>query len=425
MKYLNKYNVNYFQGKIQGNISYHLFQRSGQPIHIRASFAAGSRFDTKPGIAHFLEHMILAGSKNYPDKRVLATELENLGGMVGGFTNSDLLTIKVEIAEKNDLKKAFEILDQIINQPLFDKQAIESERGSILAELQMRYHNRAICVGDIYDKLAYQNTPCGKEIGGTKESVKVISQADLVHFYQTVFKQNPVSWSISGDVEEADIVDVLAEIHTPLVSFEEIFSEKLPIIREKTTSLEVFEGEKTDLCLGFRTESAKAVDSATLDILMTYLANSRGCKLQDELRYKRGLVYVCGGASFLSFDSGDWHLTTACLTEKTQEVLDIITAELRSLKEVVISPAELNLVKNKIIKGNIRTKQTAESWAALASNSAFLSAPEKFLITNYEEAIEKVTSEDVMVVAKKYFTADNWYLSMCGPKTLEGIKVDI
>ena len=45
-----------------------LFNRKGMPVNIRVSFLAGSRFDQigKEGSAHFLEHMLVAGTKNFP-----------------------------------------------------------------------------------------------------------------------------------------------------------------------------------------------------------------------------------------------------------------------------------------------------------------------------------------------------------------------
>lgn len=426
MQNLEKYNVTYYSNKADRSVSvpYHLFHRPGQPIHIKVSFVSGARFDTKPRIAHFLEHVILAGSKKCPDKRALVTPLENLGGMIGASTNLDLLTLKAEVAEKNDLTTVFEILDETINQPIFNEQTIETERGSILAEIQMRYHNRAICVGDIYDTLVYQGTSCGTRVIGNEESVKNISRNDLIDFYQEVFKKNPVSWSISGDVEESDIVEALKKINTPITSLESFFTEKLPVSRKQTIVHEIFNDSKTDLILGFRTEPAKLVDAASLDVLLAYLTLDRGCKLQDELRYKRGLIYSIRGFNDLSFDTGNWNIVTSCLDSKTQEVLDVITAELQSLKKIGIPQSELDLVKNRVIKGNIRKMQTSESWAATAAVPAFLAAPEKFLITNHEEEIEKVTQKNIIKAAQKYFTADNWYLALCGPASLGNIKVN-
>lgn len=425
MQNLNKYGVTYYEGKAGGVIPYFLFHRPGQPIHIKVSFLAGSRFDTKPGIAHFLEHMILAGSRKYPNKRILSTTLENLGGMVGGSTNLNMLTIKAEIAEKNDLAIVFDVLNEVINQPLFDETTIETERGSILTEEQIGRQNRSNYVLNVYETLAFQGTPMGKRVIGTEESIKSITKSDLIDFYNNIFKNNPVVWSISGDIEEKDILDILPKIYKPEIELKSFFSEKLPQNRAKIIAHEIFDDLKTDLVLGFRTDPAKTVDFASLDIILTYLALNRGCKLQEELRYKRGLIYGIYGFNDLYFDVGDWSIVTSYLADKTQEILDIITSELQKIKIEGIPLQELELVKSRIIKGNISKKQTAESWSAMGSSPAFISSPEKFLISNYEEAIEKATPEDIIAVANRYFTADNWYLAICGPETLKNIKVSI
>lgn len=425
MQNLEKYQVNFFQGKINNNLPYFLFQRSGQPIHINASFVSGARFDTKPGIAHFLEHMLLAGSQKYPNKRLLTTPLENIGGSIGGSTGIDLLTLSLEVAESKDLDFALSILDEAINYPLFDSQTIETERGAILAEIQMRFHNRATRVWDLSNTLVYQKTPYARIVCGDEASVKSITQDDLIDFYKNIFKKNPISWSISGYIDEKKVVDSLKKFHKSEILIDNIFKETLPVVREENTYLEIFEDNKADIYFGFRTESAKVADMASLEIISSYLASGRGCKLQEELRYKKGLIYGCRGENFLSFDGGDWSITTACLAENAQEVLDIIVRELGKIKETGISDDELSIVKNKIIKNNIIKMQTSRSWANSASRAAFIAVPEKFLINDYEEAIRDVTPEFIIAVARKYFTLDNWYLVMCGPQALKNIKVNL
>lgn len=423
MKKLKKYNINYFTGKIGKRAQYHLFQRLGQPIFIKASFAAGSRFDTKPGIAHFLEHMLLAGSKNYPNKRLLVTPLENIGSSIGASTNTDFINISLELAERKDLPIALSILDEVINKPLFEDKTVETERGSILTEIKMRYHNRAIHVLDIADKLVYQGTPCGNTVIGSEESVNSINKNDLVSFYKKVFKSSAINWSISGDIEEKDIIEALDKLHNPQKTLKNTFTSRLPLIREDTVALEIFEDEKVDLYFGFRTDLAEFSDIINLNLIFSYLAQGRGCKLQEELRYKQGLIYGCGGENFTSFDRGDWYIITACSAENTQKVIDIILKEITLIKEIGISEEELQLVKNKLIKGNIIKLQTARSWAEMASKASFMSFPEDFLVDNYEKMIGNVSIKSIINTAKKYFSNKNWYLAMCGPQSLEKIKV--
>lgn len=423
MQKLSKYNTAFFQGKINDKSDYFLFQKSGQPIFIKACFLAGSRFEAKSGLAHFLEHMLLAGTEKYPNKRLLTTPTENMGVDIGAYTNMNYITVYLELADHKDLNASLEIMDQVINHPTFEDKFIETERGAIIAETQMRYHNRAIRVADLANTLTYQKTSCGVTGIGEEDVIKTITKSDLVNYYNSVFKKSPIFWSIAGDIEEPEIVKALNQLHNPSYSLKDKISEDLPIIREKTTKLEIFNDNKTDLYFGFRTSSPKEIDFASLDVILNYLSWGRASKLQEELRYKRGLIYGCFGENFLSFDAGDWYIKTACSADKTQEVLDVIVNELKDIKENGLSDEELKTTKNKIIKSNIIKMQTAKSWADWGSKPAFISAPEKFLITNYEEAIEKVTSEEIQQVARKYFTDDNWYLAMCGPKSLEKIRI--
>lgn len=421
---LIKYNVDYYGGSIN-NVGYHLFKRQKQPIHIRVSFLAGSRFDKISGTAHFLEHMLLAGSQKYPNKRLLTTSLENIGGSIGAYTNNNFITIFLEFAEKKDLPFALSILDEIVNKPLFEEKAIETERGAIFSEIQTRFYNRNLRVMDIANTLTYQQTPCGKIVIGEESSVKQIKKDDLPDFYEKIFKKNPVSWSVSGDVEEREAIEAITKFFQPSFSFKQIITDKLPVVREKTILLEGFEDNKADLYLSFRTEPADYVEIANLEIISSYLAKGRGSKLQDELRYKRGLVYGCHGNSRSSFDYGEWFLTTSCLAEKTQEVIDIVVSEIEQIKKGGIPKEDLPLVKNKIIKGNIIRLQSARDWAELGSDPAFVAAPEKFLISNYEKDIEEATNESIIKTAKKYFTDDNWFLAICGPKSLNNTQVKI
>lgn len=424
MKKLTKYGVNYFHGKISQS-NYHLFQKPGQPIHLRVSFLAGSRFDNIPGTAHFLEHLLLAGSQKYPNKRLLAETLENIGGSIGAFTTNDFLTIFLEFAEKKDWAFALSILDEVINQPLFEEQTIKTERGAILSEIQMRFHNRATRVIDISNTLIYQGTPCGKITIGDNKSVDNIKKSDLVNFYETIFKKNPVNWSVAGDVDEKELVKIIAKLYKPVSSFKQIITKEIPLVRKRTTYLENFEDNKADLCLSFRVPSAGSADIANLDIISSYLAKDRGCKLQDELRYKRGLVYSCRGDSYLSFDYGEWYLTTSCLANNAQKVIDIIIKEIKILKRQGIAQKDLCLIKNKLIKGNIIKLQTSKDWAESASHPGFVASPDKFLISTREKNIEKTTIESITQTAKKYFTKDNWFLVMCGPKSLSKIKMEM
>ena len=50
-----------------------VLERPGAPVHIQASFFSGSRFNPQgqEGISHFLEHMLVAGTKKFPTFNII------------------------------------------------------------------------------------------------------------------------------------------------------------------------------------------------------------------------------------------------------------------------------------------------------------------------------------------------------------------
>ena len=90
-----------------------LFNRPKMPVHILVTFIAGSRFDPvgKEGLAHFIEHILLAGTTTYPTKDLLAGFIEDLGGSIGASTGADTLNLNVALGDPADLNKIDAELD--------------------------------------------------------------------------------------------------------------------------------------------------------------------------------------------------------------------------------------------------------------------------------------------------------------------------
>jgi len=61
---------------------------STNAVAISAYIRAGFRFDpvSKPGLAHFTEHMLFNGTKSFPNPRAVAQAVEKYGGWHDAFT---------------------------------------------------------------------------------------------------------------------------------------------------------------------------------------------------------------------------------------------------------------------------------------------------------------------------------------------------
>ncbi len=233
MQTLEKYRIDYHNDS-HGTVPRTSFQRTGMPVYIMSSFLCGSRFDVIPGTAHFLEHILVAGTKKYPSKKQLSGALEELGGVFGAYTQQDFLRIIIDIAGQEDLPAGLDILDEIVNNSLFDTHVIENERGAILSEHYAKQSNSQLSVWEVYRRLFFQGTDYGRSIIGTEESIKTITSQDIANYYHNVFLKAPVFVTAAGDFEHTDLKGKLDAIFNREVSPDSLHTlESLPVIREK------------------------------------------------------------------------------------------------------------------------------------------------------------------------------------------------
>ncbi|KAH7516061.1 hypothetical protein FEM48_Zijuj10G0094800 [Ziziphus jujuba var. spinosa] len=89
---------------------------------------AGSRFETDEtnGVAHFLEHMILNGTKSRSGK-ALWEEVENMGGYLNAYTSREQTTYYVKVMEK-EVPMALDILADMLQNSCMDEALIDQER---------------------------------------------------------------------------------------------------------------------------------------------------------------------------------------------------------------------------------------------------------------------------------------------------------
>ena len=93
----------------------------------------GSRYETgrQHGIAHFFEHMVFKGSKNYPTPQVLAAEIDALGAEFNAFTSKEYTGYYVKSASQH-LAKSLDVLSDMLLEPNLNQADIDREKGVII-----------------------------------------------------------------------------------------------------------------------------------------------------------------------------------------------------------------------------------------------------------------------------------------------------
>jgi predicted Zn-dependent peptidase len=405
-----------------------LFRKANSPIFIRAVFSAGSRFDPegKDGLAHFAEHMLVAGTRKYPTKDKLATYIEKYGGVHGGFTATESMNIKVEVAESLDIEHAIEVLSQILSESLYDPKVIETERKSILRELGEWKSSPRNFISEVAEKLCFQETEVGRSVLGSASTLAAITRHDFLKYQEEVLNSKKMAIVACGDI---DIDRLTEKLEGRLKVTNNAVLEKdghLPLIRKSYQRIETYPHlEEVQFDLGFRTTSYFDQDTPVLRLIATVLAGGRAATLTKRLRQDKGLVYSVFGLVNGLRDSGSWSIRSSTSRKDLQETINIICEEIGRVREDGLTVEEIEFAKNKTIKSTKRGMQTSESWVAFHSFGELLKPDSYLTLDKYLERISNIQESEVRDVAKKYFKNDAWFLSMCGDVEEDEVKVNL
>jgi len=162
--------------------------------------------DGQEGLAHFLEHMAFNGSKNIPEGEMIK-RLEKFGLAFGADTNAstsfDETIYQLELPEVNDdiLDETLMIMRETASNLTLDPEAIDRERGVILAEKRARIspaYNASIASLKFY----LEGSPFPSRIPiGTEDTIKSVTPENFREFYNGYYHPKETFIVLVGDFE--------------------------------------------------------------------------------------------------------------------------------------------------------------------------------------------------------------------------------
>ena len=162
--------------------------------------------DGQEGLAHFLEHMAFNGSKNIPEGEMIK-RLEKFGLAFGADTNAstsfDETIYQLELPEVNDeiLEETLMIMRETASNLTLDPEAIDRERGVILAEKRARIspaYNASIASLKFY----LEGSPFPNRIPiGTEETIQSVTPENFRDFYKGYYHPDETFIVLVGDFE--------------------------------------------------------------------------------------------------------------------------------------------------------------------------------------------------------------------------------
>jgi predicted Zn-dependent peptidase len=382
---------------------------------------SGSRCESPEinGISHFVEHMVFKGTRSRSALNI-AREMDSIGGNLDAFTGKETICFNVKSLGAH-VPVALDVLADLVLNPVFASTEIERERGVILEEIKIDEDNPDVLVHELFTQNFWKDHPLGKPILGTTKTVGRLDQQKLIDYHIGSFRGGNMVFSAAGDLEHDQFVQAVTEKFAPLPPGEAAHEMQTPLATARILLQNKKSLEQVQLCMGVPAPPITDDNRYATLILNTILGSGMSSRLFQTIREERGLAYAIYSDLSPYSDTGSLCVYAGTSAGKALEVIDLVLAEFRNLKEVSLTEEELTRAKDQL-KGNILMglESSNSRMANLARQEMyfhqFFTADEVIL------RIEAVTAEQIQAMAQRLFVPNRIAVTLLG--RLTGIKLN-
>ena len=302
----------------------------------------GSAYETEDerGLAHFIEHMLFKGTKNRTYKQI-AEQVDELGGSINAFTSKECTCFYINVL-KDYINEGFDILSDLVYNPLIDAKELDKEKGVIIEEINMTEDSPDDAVYEIFFKNAVDSS-LGKPILGTKKHVSSYSRDDLLRFMGKYYKPDNFIVAASGNVDEINFK------MPDSLSFSNYFSDapnrKIDFSFKSGVDVVNRKLNQSNVVMGCELFSVYDDRKYAAYILSDILGGTMSSRLFQSIREEQSLCYHISSSVKLFKSGGLMNIFAATNNDNAQKLIDAVKAELKLLKKEYITDRELTKAK--------------------------------------------------------------------------------
>jgi len=381
---------------------------------------AGSKYETKKtrGLAHFMEHLAFKGTKKRPTALAIAQEMDRIGAAWNASTNKEKIAYWIKTTPAH-LEFAFDLLSDIVFQPLLKTEGIDRERGVIIEELNMYQDTPMAKIEDLFEQTVLGDSPLGWEIIGTKETVSKLTRDDFILFQRRFFSPQNMVFAVAGGLKKNHWSKIVALAEKYLGS-QPSWPVKKKKIKVKFSPQKRFcqekETEQLHLIFGRPTFPLTDPRYYQMSLLRIILAGNTSSRLWQQIREKHGWAYYLYGFNQYFQETGLFGIKIGLAKNYLDQALVILKKEIDRLAQT-LTEEELARAKDywlgrlaiALEDPGYLAKQVASSWLLMGR------------LEKVEEAVtqvKKTSLKQLRQLAEEYFRADEFYLALIGPKNI-------
>ena len=399
--------------KLNNNIEYIYKKNENTPrMAVCLNFSVNEA-EKKPGIYTIMARLLLQGTKKYTSEE-LANEFEKFAIDFSSELYPNYLRLKF-VCLNEDFSKAIELMHEVITESTFEE--FEKEKLKIKGEITADLDSPRAIAMDAYCRAMFENHYYGNSATKVLSNLDSITKEDVIEAYNQILNDSKKSLAIVGALEKQEIMPQIEQTNGTLpASIDNNFRIEKPILQSKKEVTNTKPDlNQAHIIKGWQVETLGEDDFEPLVLLNVILgASGLSSRLFLELRDKKGLAYVVRSTYETFKTTGNFMIYIATEPNNIEVSLKGFDEEIEKIKTILVSEKELTDAKNNLIGKYAFLQETNIQQACSFAKYNALGFDFEHIET-VKERIKKVTPEQILACAQKYFT-DKYVLSIIKPE---------
>ncbi len=361
------------------------------------------------GASHFLEHLLFKGTKTRSALDI-SSAIEAVGGEMNAFTSKEYTCFYARVID-SDLPLAIEVISDLITSSVGRQEDVEAERKVVLEEISMRDDDPSDLVHEVFSETFYGDTPLGRSILGTTDSIKSLSRNTIFNYYKKRYLPQDIVVAVAGNIKHQKVVDQVIKamskddfLEVGKNNFNLRSNSSVKRSAKQSVGLMNRKTEQAHIFLGMPGVDRNDPRRFAMGVLSAALGGGMSSRLFQEIREKRGLAYSVysyaqqfAGSGFLGFYAG-------CNPSKATEVVSIMRDVLHDVASNGLTHEELARAQG-AVRGTLVLSQEDTGSRMSRIGKSELVYGEIMTFDQILKAVADVSSADIRALADEILHA--------------------
>ena len=379
-----------------------------QTATVNITYLVGSKFENygETGMAHLLEHMVFKGTPKHPD---IPKELSSHGARPNGTTWLDRTNyFETFSATDENMNWALDLeADRMVNS-FIARAALDKEFSVVRNEMESGENNPERVLGERMMSTAYLWHNYGKSTIGNRADVELVPIDRLQAFYHKFYQPDNSILTVSGKFDPEKVLGVInakfGAVPKPTRVLPPIYTVEPTQDGERSVTLRRV-GDVQLVATLYHIPSGSNPDFQPIEVLQGLLSDEPSGRLYKKLVDTK-IASEVSGNDYETKDPGVSMFTVTVPKDKSLEVAkDSLINTVENFSAIKPTAADVDRIKTKYLK-DIELQLNSSERVGLAL-SEYIAQGDWRLLFYQRDQLMKVTPEDVVRVADKYFKQSN------------------